>query len=204
MFVSQAGGDFTLVDIGAGAGPASQVVAGDEGFTLLLTRTSSATFVTEALASSDGVSWTPAGELQGMVQTAGVVGGRAAVALADETLNVTIELAQADGSWLTVDPTEAIAEAETTAVDQVAFGPLGWAASVRSGAVGQMDQTVQAVHSLDGTTMSLVPLGDVLDVPARVSLQPAVTADAVLVRVKDLDQQAGTQEARVVVGTPAG
>jgi hypothetical protein len=204
VYASQAGGEFTPVDIGDSNGTSSKVIAGDEGFTLLVTGSSTWPVSTDALASPDGISWTAVGELSGMVQSAGVVGGRSAVAMADEHLDVTVHLAQPDGSWLVVDPTDAITGADVMAVDQVAFGPLGWAAIVRSGAEDEMDQTVQAVHSLDGTTMSLVPLGEVIDVPASVSMQPAVTADAVLVRVKDLDPGAVQQQQRVVVGTPVG
>lgn len=215
VYVSQDGGEFTAVDIGDATRLGGQVVAADDGFTLFLTRSSAGVAppevveaTTEVLRSADGVTWEPAGELPGYVMTAGSVGGRPALALSDVGGDVSIQLGQADGSWLPVDPGQAVGP-DGGIVGSVAFGPLGWAAVVWP---ETPDGTVPAeqthvVHSVDGTTMSVVPLADLVGPDQIGSVDASVTADAVVVRVSQPDDGVeGTPPSpqRVVVGTPRG
>lgn len=214
--VSVGGGEFTTVDVGSGT-TGSQVVATDDGFALFTMRVDlsepMATPVTEVLRSADGQTWEPAGELDGHIRGVGVIGGRAAVALDHMGEGGgSIHLAQPDGSWLTVDPGEAVGRPGGY-LGSVAFGPLGWAAVVypevspEGEPVGDDpdERKPAVVHSVDGTTISAVPLSDVIDPAQRAGLDVTVTADAVLVRVSEPDdgdvQTVPAQ--RVVVGTPA-
>jgi hypothetical protein len=216
VYVSQDGGDFTAVDIGDAALSGGQVVAADDGFTLFLTRSSAGVAppevveaATEVLRSADGVTWEPAGELSGYVLAAGSVGGHPAVAVSDVGGDTSIQLAQADGSWLPVDPGQAVGP-DGSIVGSVAFGPLGWAAVVwpetPDGTVVRTDQT-HVVHSVDGTTLSVVPLADLVPPEQVGNIDASVTADAVVVRVSQPDDGVeGTPPSRqlVVVGTPSG
>jgi hypothetical protein len=213
--VSQDGGEFTPVDVGVGAHEAVPV-ATDDGFTLFATRYATGPHppepsVTTALHSTDGVTWEPAGEFAGFMMSAGTVGGRPAVALGAEQGTPTIQLAQPDGSWLAVDPRTATDGHEET-VASVAFGPLGWVAVLwpeppEDGdlvAEGGWNPTV--VHSVDGTSMAIVPVDDLIEPAQNGGVVPTVTADAVLVRVTEPDDgdPATVSPQRVVVGTPTG
>jgi hypothetical protein len=207
VFVSQGGGEFTTVDLGDAAVSGAQAVATDDGFTLFLARSPVGPVppdafepTTEVLRSADGVTWEPAGELPGFIYSAGSVAGRPAIALGDIDGNVTIQLGQADGSWLPVDPGHAL-EPEGGMVGPVAFGPLGWAAVVWP---ESPDGPTQVVHSLDGTVLSVVPLDDLVAPEQIGSIDTTVTADAVVVRITEPDDGVvGTPaRQRVVVGTP--
>jgi hypothetical protein len=206
VYVSHDGGEFAPADTGGPAAGRAHVVAADDGFTLFLGRDTDAVVTTEVMRSADGALWEPAGELDGAVANAGTVAGRAAAAVAGgDDYETTIRLAQADGSWLTVDPRTALEEPADAQVGQVAFGPLGWAATLWGGE----GTGARAIHSVDGTSMSVVPLDDLLDLPSDEvpHLEAAVTADAVLVRVADRaadDDPATVPPQRVVVGTPPG
>ncbi|HEX6416850.1 MAG TPA: hypothetical protein VFZ77_00075 [Acidimicrobiales bacterium] len=210
--VSQDGGEFTPVDLGAAAPPgsASAVVATDDGFRLLLT-TFAGEGRTAVLASADGAAWRPVAELPGALGTAGTVGGRAAAAVTAGPGGVTsIHLEQADGTWRPVDPRGAVEARERAVVGAVAFGPLGWAATVyERPADGEAEggpPEVEVVHSTDGTTLSVVPLDDVVEGPGDATIGVLVTADAVIVRLTDaVDGDPATVAAQqVVVGTPRG
>jgi hypothetical protein len=209
-YVSQDGGEFTRVDVGEGSSMGGQIVATDDGFVGFATPSPSTPpatiddppeYVTEVLRSSDGLTWERTGELSGAVSSAGIVDGRPAAALSDSHAKLTIQLGQADGSWLPIDPGEATGF-ETPFVSSVSFGPLGWAAVAQ----GLPDGETQVVHSLDGTTMSAVPLGDLIPPEAFGPADTSVTADAVIVRVSEPDDgdPATAPRQRVVVGTPTG
>jgi hypothetical protein len=206
VYVAHDGGEFAPADTGGPTAGRAQVVAADDGFTLFLGRGTDGVVTTDVMRSVDGALWEPAGELDGEVANAGIVAGRAAAAVAGgDDYATTVRLAQADGSWLTVDPRTALDEPVDTMVSQVAFGPLGWAATLWGGD----GREVHAVHSVDGTSMSVVPLHDLLDPPSDEVpyLEPAVTADAVLLRVTDTaadDDPTTVPPQRVVVGTTPG
>lgn len=209
VYVSQGGGEFTPVDVGDATPMGGQIVATDDGFVGFSTRMSRpetldepAVSTTEVLRSADGVTWTPAGELSGYVSAAGNVDGRPAVALADVHGSVSIQLGMPDGSWFPVDPAQAVT-LDDPYVSSVSFGPLGWAAVVGEPRDGG---ATQVVHSVDGTTISPVPVADLVAPEQFGPLDTSVTADAVLVRVSEPDDsnpQTMTRQ-RVVVGTPAG
>ncbi|MFS8585599.1 MAG: hypothetical protein FWJ72_10985 [Acidimicrobiia bacterium] len=206
--VSAGGDGFTPVDLGDGLA-GGIVVAGDDGFTLFAVRGgtpgSPDSATTEVHRSADGVSWTPAGELDGRLMSAGVVDGRPAAAVADLTGGAAIWTADGSGGWWSVDPRTAVDDPETS-VSTVAFGPLGWAAVVNPPVDehGGRAWRPAVVHSLDGRAISTVPLDELVDPADLGGLDVSVTADAVLVRVTapdDGDPGAAPVQ-RVVVGTP--
>lgn len=206
VYVSHDGGAFAPADTGGQVASQAHVVAADDGFTLLLGLYADGEFTTDVMRSADGTVWEPAGEITGEVVEVGTVAGRAAAAVrASNDYVMTVRLAQADGSWLTVDPRAALDEPVGAEVRRVAFGPLGWAATLWGA-----DGTSKAVHSADGPSMSVVPLDDLLDLSpdVPVALEPLVTADAVLVMVTDPaaddDDPATVPPQWVVVGTPPG
>ena len=207
--VSAGGDGFTPVDLGDGLA-GGIVVAGDDGFTLFAVRGgtpgSPGSGTTEVHRSADGVTWTAAGELDGYLVSAGVVDGRPAAAVADLTRGAAIWTADGSGSWWSVDPRTALDDPEAS-VSTVAFGPLGWAAVVNPpvGEDGGRAWPPAVVHSLDGRTISTVPLDDLVDPADLGGLDVSVTADAVLVRATapyDGDPTTPPVQ-RVVVGTPA-
>lgn len=219
LVVAPAGGDFVAVPSpGARSSARPALVAADDGFWLFLTSFDGREpfdGTAEVLRSVDGVSWEPAGTLPGLVGNAGVIGGRPAAAVVDGEGRSTVHLAQPDGGWLAVDPADAV-EGEAEA-DIVVFGPLGWAATVwvddaptsvdEQGAAVPEERVpvAQVVHSLDGTSMSLVPVDDLVDPPDRPDhLEPVVTADAVIVRFRHpgSDEPGTPSRQRAVVGTP--
>lgn len=209
VFVSRDGGEFAPADLGEVASTGGQVVAADDGFTLFLRSGTGAYGTTSVLTSADGTTWEPAGELPGYLSSAGTVGGRPAAATAGQE-GTSVNLAQADGSWLAIDPVTALEQPEQAYAGQVAFGPLGWATTVWEnvpiGADGdEVAGSTAVVHSVDGTSLSVVPLDDVLDVPPYATLDLSVTADAVIVRVTNPDGDLTTISPQsVVVGTPRG
>jgi hypothetical protein len=207
------GGELSPIDVADDARGA-QVVATDDGFTLFLTPPGTGAAgtpaeVTQVLRSRDGVSWEPAGELSGSVENAGTVGGRPAVAVFDPgtPTGEQIRVAQADGSWLSLDPGTVVGPLGARVVS-VAFGPLGWAAVVEPFPPDDDDAPLplQVVHSVDGTSMSVVPIDDLIDPAPQRSVETYVTADAVFARVsepEDDDPATGATQL-VVVGTPPG
>lgn len=207
LLVSHGGGAFAPVDLSDVASTGGQVVAGDDGFTLFLRSEAPDTAGTSVLRSIDGTTWEPAGELPGYLSSTGVVAGRPA-ASTNEADGGTVHLAQPDGSWLAVDPLAAVGDQATAEgyVESVAFGPLGWAATVWTGSSTDTEPGARvAVHSVDGTSLSVVPLDDVIDAPQHAVMDVAVTADAVIVRVSDPDGDLTTLTPQsVVVGTPRG
>lgn len=206
VYVSHDGGEFAPADTGGPTAGRAHVVAGDDGFTLFVGRFADDGITTDVMRSADGALWEPAGEIPGEVVEAGTVAGRpaAAVAAGDDHVT-TVRLAQTDGSWLTVDPRTALDDPGSGNVSRVAFGPLGWAVTLW----GVDGHESQAVHSVDGTSMSVVPLDDLAGLTSEVplALEPLVTADAVLVRATDIgadDDRATVPPQWVVVGTPPG
>jgi hypothetical protein len=208
VYVAHDGGEFTPVNVGDATPMGGQIVATDDGFVGFSSRAprpetldEPPAYTTAVLRSADGVTWTPAGELNGYVSAAGAVGGQPAVALADTQGSQSIQLGRPDGSWFPVDPAQAVTF-DDPFVSSVSFGPLGWAAVVSSPSNGG---ETQVVHSVDGTTMSPVPVADLVAPEQFGPLDTSVTADAVLVRVSerdDWDPETITRQ-RVVVGTPA-
>ncbi len=110
---------------------------------------------------------------------------------------------QSDGTWLSVDPRNALQNPEETRTYDIDLGPLGWAAAIShdDGTHGPVPQ--QVVHSVDGAALSVVPLGDV---DRNATLGVAVTADAVLVRITtpSASDPATPLRQEVLVGTPRG
>ena len=155
-----------------------------------------------AWRSADGSTWAEAGQLPGWFRSAGVVRGRAAVFLSEPSVDM-IHVEQTDGSWLPVDVRQAL-EAPSGFISSVAFGPLGWAAVAHPDV--EPSSPPQIVHSVDGTSMSVVPLADLIAPELTGDAQVAVTADAVLVRVTvpSDDDEATPARQQVVVGTPRG
>ncbi|HEX6423080.1 MAG TPA: hypothetical protein VFZ79_06340 [Acidimicrobiales bacterium] len=214
VFVSHDGGEFSRADLGDApvrSTTGSRVVATDDGFTLLLSRPGSPER-TAVLASSDGDAWRPDGELPGYLVDAGTVDGRAAVAVGTvPDPSTSVHLQQADGSWLAVDPRAALDDPHRADAVAVAFGPLGWAATmwVHDGGDGSTEteeSRVEVVHSVDGTTLSPVPLDGLVERPALGEVGLTVTADAVVVRITEPGDgdPATVSSQQVVVGTPRG
>jgi hypothetical protein len=203
IYVSQDGGEFVAVDAGTDGtgGTAAQVVATDDGFVLFSSIDETAGGTTTVRRSVDGVTWEPGGDLPGFTVSAGTAGGRAAASVATPDGNQTVHLDQGDGSWLEVDPRTALADPDGIFTGSISFGPLGWAATL-----GSMDGDLspQVVHSVDGTSLSVVPLDDLVEVPVGAIVEATVTADVVAVRIGDPpDGDPRTvADQRVIVGTP--
>jgi hypothetical protein len=204
VFVSRDGGEFEAVDLGEEYQADGFVVATDDGFTLFAWQPEQrgGTGSTRVLHSADGVTWDEDIDLPGLLVAAGVQDGRPAVALMQGGDSVLVRIAQPDGSWSMIDPRIAVDEAGQRWVGQVAFGPLGWAATVQS---PDESGPIEVVHSV-GSSLAVVPLTDLLERPAVGTVDITVGADSIALRVTepgDGDPTTVTPQ-RVVVGTPRG
>ena len=182
-------------DVGGWSGG---LLATDDGYRLFLgqeVRESDAT--TLVLASEDGHTWTRAGSLPGSPVSAGLLGGRPALAVYTVDGSFAVQISQPDGSWVPLDLLAAVGG--SGGVQDVAFGPLGLAATVWQ----EGDPMASyIVHSADGTTVSAVALADHLDASTSV-IGLSVSADAIVVRVADPKGATGsTPTQHDLVGTP--
>ena len=199
VYTSVDGGDFTVDELGPWWRSPAQVVATDDGFVLFRTDEGGGPGgITEVLVSADGSAWDSSPGLAGSARPgAGTIGGRPAVVLDDEHGNAWVHVQQPDGTWLGVDPRTAFGEDADGVVD-VTIGPLGWAAVVSTPAGPQV------VHSVDGVSISRVPLEETAAAAPAVTVSPMVTADAVVVTLTGPDDPDPARAApqHVLVGTP--
>jgi hypothetical protein len=200
-FASTDGVSFQVIDglPTLAGGWASHLLAADGVYTLITGGDGSGTNV---LKSVDGRSWTVSAELAGAVPSAGLLGGRVAIALFNDSEDVPgvgprtlVEIEQPDGTFAPFD-LQAGSD-EDVSLDVVSFGPLGVAA------VGYGSKQPILFHSTDGSTTSAVSLGD--HVAGNVNVMGVdVTADAIAVRLaRPVDgdgKRTGPQQ--VLVGTP--
>jgi len=129
-----------------------------------------------------------------------LLGGRPAVALFGFDGGVEVLIDRADGSWTPLDLIAAVDGADANAgIGEVAFGPLGVAATVWT---DDYSSGGHIVHSIDGSTVSSIAVGDHIAEPGAV-MGVSVSADAILVRVDspndDNSETVPTQQ--VLVGT---
>jgi hypothetical protein len=199
-YASDDGATFSRVDLPEGTvGANGQVLATADGYWLVLSAPQRDAAVTSVLRSADGRTWTGAGTLPGWVGAVGVLGGRPAVGAYGVDGPLTVHLYQADGSWLPLDLVQTLGlDPSTAGVGDVAFGPLGLAATVWDG------EEPYVVHSADGSTVSAVRLADHLTGPLGGVLGLDVSADAITVRVGgSVDDDPTTPPTQqVLVGTP--
>jgi hypothetical protein len=200
VYASDDGATFSRADLPEGTvGSNGQVLATADGYWLVLSAQQRDAAVTRVLRSADGRTWTGAGSLPGWVGAAGVLAGRLAVGVYGVEGPLTVQLSQADGSWLPLDLVQAVGMDPTKAgVGELAFGPLGLAATVWEG------EEAYLVHSADGSTVSAVRLADHLTGPLGGVLGLDVSADAITVRVGGAvdDDPATPPTQQVLVGTP--
>ena len=202
VYVSDDGTSFEQAAVpDSGPGWGGQVLATDDGYRLFLGQ-SRDNPTTQVLRSEDGHTWTDAGTLSGTPQSAGLLGGRPAVALFDVDGGIQVQIEQAAGSWTALDLLSAVDTADRSAgIGDVAFGPLGIAAVVwiEDAAPGG----ALIVHSLDGTSLSSIAVGDHIEGDSQ-TIGLSVSADAILVRVDGPpDGDAATPPTQqVLVGTP--
>jgi hypothetical protein len=181
------------------------LIATADGYRLFLGGSSDANWnSTLVLRSRDGRAWERAGSLVGFPLSAGVLGGRAAVAVhgaAERGADVQVE--QPDGTWASLGLDQAIAD--DGSIDQVTFGPMGLAALVRTDH-DDGSPVVGLLHSADGSTVSVVGTDELVDASAVQGVSLSVGADAITVRLTDAGDgdPATVPEQRVLVGTPRG
>lgn len=208
VYATTDGTSFEQVDLPAGttaSGWVAEPVAVDDGYRLVLSGNEAEGPSATVLRSTDGTSWTADTVLAGSLNDAGVLGGRAAISLYGKDGSTDLRLQGADGSWSNVDLGSAVTtpQGANTYVENVAFGPLGFAAVVgTSSEDGPYVQRI--VHSTDGSTLQVVDVADLIDDGGMVS-GIVVTPDAIAVRVTSPDDgKAGTPPTQhVLVGTPA-
>lgn len=202
VYTSDDGSTFEQATLPAASrGWGGQVLATDDGYRLFLGQADKGSATTQVLRSADGRQWVEAGSLPGSPQTAGLLGGRAAVALFGFDGGLEVLIDRADGSWTPLDLMSAVDGADAkSGVGEVAFGPLGIAAIVWTDD-GPGGGTL--VHSVDGTSVSAIALDDYLDEPGAV-MGLSISADAILVRVDgpNDDDPTTPPTQRVLVGTP--
>jgi hypothetical protein len=192
----------------AGSYPAG-LVAMPDGFHLVLQDATKGD-TSRVLASTDGRTWTPEGTLAGAAQSAGVLGGHLAVSTSGQDGTTDVQIHEADGSWHPMGLSSAVPLADGTHafIGEVAFGPLGMAATAGTfqGKEGGLDHSY-VLHSDDGTSISVEDIGQVLGSP-RSPVGVFVTADAIAVRLSDPSPDAGqpghVPTQTVLVGTPPG
>lgn len=207
-YATSDGSHFAPVSLPVDAsGWGSQLVAGQGRYTLFLGRSDGKAGQTDVLQSADGTSWAKATTLGGSPMSAGLLQGRPAVALSDSSDLGTVQAQQADGTWAPIDLGAAITvpAGQQAWVGQVAFGPLGLAASVGSyDKAGAGDSGSWIVHTSDGSHLSVLDVASVVDHPGSV-IGLAVSADAITVRLSDVGpgRQPSTPPTQtVLVGTP--
>ena len=206
-YVSEDGATFERVDVPLGAGEwTSDLLATADGYRMA--RGSREGNTATLLRSADGRTWTVDTTLPGSPGELGLLGDRVAVSLYDDTGN-HVRVQQPDGQWSDLDLTGAVsAPAGMQAwMSDVAFGPLGLATVIGTSDDEGRSGESYIVHTTDGTTVSAVPVSDVVDDVDGVSVVGAtVTADAIAVRftVPQDDDPATPPTQIVLVGTPTG
>jgi hypothetical protein len=210
-WVTDDGSHFTPVDLPQqGHGWGSSLVAGADGYTLFLGRSEpkAKSSTTEVLHSTDGHSWDTVTSLSGSPMSAGLLSGRPAVSLSGSDGQTSVQAQQADGSWLPVNLSAAVPQAAGVQswVGEVAFGPLGLAATVSS--FSERDKGVTSswvVHSTDGKSLSILSIKDKVASSSPSPLGITVSADAITVRLSNGPATPGHPATQtVLVGTPAG
>jgi hypothetical protein len=189
------------------AGWGASVLATDDGYRLLSSQTSPTSSSTTVLRSADGHTWVADSTLDGSLSGAGLLGDRPAVSVWTTDGHGTVEVQQADGSWSGLDLLSAIdaPAGQELWLGDVAFGPLGLAATVFSNAKGgDGPGHTYLVHSATGATLSVLDLADYFDGATGGTMGLAVSADAITVRaVHAPDGDPRTVEPTdVLVGTP--
>ena len=201
VYASDDGTNFEPARLPDGAtGWGGHVLATDDGYRLFVGQSGRDSATTQVLRSADGHTWVSAGSLPGSPQAAGLLGGRPAVALFGFDGGVEVLIDRADGSWTPLDLIAAVDGADANAgIGEVAFGPLGVAATVWT---DDYSSGGHIVHSIDGSTVSSIAVGDHIAEPGAV-MGVSVSADAILVRVDspndDNSETVPTQQ--VLVGT---
>ena len=208
-YVTDDGATFERVDVPSESSgwTSSKVIRATDGYLLFIASSDQDSATTAVLSSADGHSWTEGIVLAGGLNNAGLLGDRAAVSvwIVDGTSDVQVQ--QADGTWTSLELSSAIEPPAgyDAYVGEVAFGPLGVAATVTSSPRdGNGPAHGYLVHSTDGVTLSVLDLADYLDDGTGYPSGLTVTADAITVRsVRDPDGDASTVEPTdVLVGTP--
>ena len=210
-YVTDGGTTFAPATLpGDASGWGSRVLADASGYEMFLGHSSPKSSTTDVLHSVDGHTWTLASPLPGSVIDAGLLSGRPAVSLSDNDGHTTVRAEQADGSWQVLDLAQAIPAGpagSNTYVGDVAFGPLGMAATVVTvDGKGAGSPTSYVVHSRDGSHLSVLAVSD--KAPGKlVPVGLTVSADAIVVRLGDAPSgNPGTTPPTqtVLVGTPTG
>lgn len=185
----------------------AKVVSTDDGYRLLVSSSARDASSTTVLTSADGVTWTTATVLDGGLNSAGLLGDRPAVSTWTAQGKNVVKVEQADGTWTSLDIGSAVTApaGQDTWVGEVAFGPLGVAATVTT-SPRDGNGTVHSylVHSADGVQLSVLDLAEYLDGESGYASGLTVTADAITVRaVHGPDGKASTVEPTdVLIGTP--
>jgi hypothetical protein len=185
----------------------SQAVAADDGYRLFASENGAGSASTTVLRSADGRSWTVDGMLDGSYSAVGLLGDRPAVALWTVAGDSVVQVQRADGSWGRVDLLSAIVPpaGEELFVADVAFGPLGMAATVLSSAKEEATEPHSyLVHSSDGVALSVLDLDDYFGPETGGTMGVTVSADAITLRsVHAPDGDRATVEPTdVLIGTP--
>jgi hypothetical protein len=209
-YATSDGHTFQPVDLpGAAKTYPAGLVALPDGFHLILQDAASGATST-VLGSTDGRTWTPEGTLAGSPQSAGVLAGHLAVSTTAQDGTTDVQVRQADGSWHPLGLASAVPTSAggSAFVGEVAFGPLGVAATAGTfhGKDGGLDHSY-VLHSSDGSSVSVEDIGAALGSP-RSPVGILVTADAIAVRLSDPSPDAGkpghVPTQTVLVGTPPG
>jgi hypothetical protein len=207
VYSSHDGGPFEPVALPAERrGFGSNLLRTDDGYRLFVASHADGSSTTDVLHSTDGRTWAQSASLPGSPAAVGLLGGRAAVGLyGSDAVGMVVRVEHPDRSWSTVDLAGGLTDpgAEAVAIHDVAFGPLGLMALAATGDGEARD--AHLLHSTDGSSLSDLPLADVIDddeYPSGLD----VTADALLVRLAnpgDGDRDTPPTQ-RVLVGTPTG
>lgn len=179
------------------SGWASHLLVADRGYTLITGGNGNGTTV---LKSPDGRSWTTSAELPGAVDSAGLLGGRVAIARFADTEDsggTVIEIEQSDGSFAPFDL--GASGGDEVHLDEVSFGPLGVAALG-----GDEEGHPMLFHSADGVTTSALRIDDHLDGDFNGTIGVDVTSDAITVRISSraAEDPSMVPPQQVLVGTP--
>lgn len=204
-YVSDDGTTFERVDLPAGtSGFSGHLLAADDGYRLFVGSMYGTVSSATVLQSADGHTWVEAGALPGTVSSVGLLGGRPAVSLFANDGTIGLQVLQPSGTWVPLDLTQAIDGANSSmGVGQIAFGPLGVAASVWTDN-GDNAGVGYLVHSVDGSAVSVVALGDYAGGDLVDVFGIDVSADAITIRIggpSDGDPATVTPQ-QVLVGTP--
>jgi hypothetical protein len=190
----------------------SDLVALDDGLALVVSTQGSLGDrpSQQVLRSADGVTWEAdlAAALPGHVTAVGELGGRLAVVASDGGPNgAELRVADGSGGWSRTELLpDQVGPGPSAGLGPVAFGPLGLAA-IRWVPAGDGAMVGELVHSVDGTSISSVPVAGAGN-QGLVVAGLGVTADAITVRMVEaaIDGLPGgpadLPASRLLVGTP--